>query len=180
LLEGKNVNLRVMEKEDVAFSTQWINEGIYGDYGPVMQLSRAQEERFFENPPPIEVAIQPAGFIIEKKDGTKIGMAGYLTVQPYKVTEIGFWLLPEEKGKGYGTEVVRLLVDYLFLSKEIGRVQATTHIENRASQKVLERVGFRREGTIRKLYFIKGLWADAILYSILREEWKEPKILTRT
>jgi len=180
LLEGKNVNLRIIEKEDVALSTKWINEGIYGEYGPIMQVSKAQEERFFENPPPIEVAIQPVGFMIERKDGAKIGMAGYLTVQPYKVIEIGFWLLPEEKGKGYGTEVVQLIVDYLFLSKDIRRVQAATHNENRASQRALEKVGFKKEGIIRKFYFIKGLWEDAYLYGILREEWKEPKILTRT
>jgi len=174
------VNLRVMEKEDVALSTEWINEGIYGDYGPIIQLSRSQEEKYFENPPPIEVALQPTGFIIEKKDGTRIGMAGYLTVQPYRVVEIGYWLLPKEKGQGYGSEVAKMMVDYLFLSKDIERVQATMHIENRASQRVLEKVGFTREGTIRRLYFIKGKWKDALLYSILREEWKEPKILTKT
>jgi RimJ/RimL family protein N-acetyltransferase len=180
LLEGKLVNLRIMEKEDVAFSTKWINEGIYGEYGPILQLSRAQEEKYFENPPPIEVAIQPTGFIIEKKDGTKIGMTGYLTVQPYRVIEIGYWLLPKEKGKGYGTEVVQIMVDYLFLSKDTRRVQATTHIENLVSQKVLEKVGFKKEGIMRKTLFIRGKWADQILYSILREEWKEPKILART
>lgn len=178
VLEGKLVNLRVMEKEDVTFSTRWINEGIYGEYGPILQLSRAQEEKCFENPPPIEVALQPTGFIIEKKDGKKIGMAGYLTVQPYRIVEIGYWLLPKEKGKGYGTEVAHILVDYLFLSKDVGRVQATTHLENLVSQKVLERVGFKKEGIMRRALFIKGNWADQILYSILREKWKEPKILT--
>jgi RimJ/RimL family protein N-acetyltransferase len=45
--------------------------------------------------------------------------------------------------------------------------------------KVLERVGLRREGTIRKAYSIHGEWADHYMY-ILREEWKEPKILTET
>jgi RimJ/RimL family protein N-acetyltransferase len=41
-----------------------------------------------------------------------------------------------------------LIVDYLFLSKDIARIQAMTDVRNKASQKVLERVGFRREGTI--------------------------------
>ena len=168
-----------MEKEDVAISTKWINEGIYGDYGPIMQLSKTEEEKCFENPPPIEAAIQPTGFMIEKKDRTKIGMTGYVTVQPYRMLDIGFWLLPKEKGKGYGTEAAQLMVDYLFLSKNIERVQATTHVENIASQRVLEKIGFMKEGTIRRLYFIKGHWGDALLYSILREEWKEPKILTK-
>jgi RimJ/RimL family protein N-acetyltransferase len=56
-------------------------------------------------------------------------MTGYLTVQPYKMIEIGYGLLPEERSKGYGTEVVQIMVDYLFLSKEFKRVQATTHVD---------------------------------------------------
>jgi RimJ/RimL family protein N-acetyltransferase len=53
-------------------------------------------------------------------------------------------------------------------------------VRNFASQKVLEKAGFKKEGTIRKSAFIKGEWRDGCLYSILREEWKGPKILTRT
>jgi len=39
---------------------------------------------------------------------------------------------------------------------------------------------FKKEGTVRKSFFMRGEWRDAYLYSILREEWKEPKILTKT
>jgi ribosomal-protein-alanine N-acetyltransferase len=52
-------------------------------------------------------------------------------------------------------------------------------VRNVGSQKVLEKAGFKKEGTIRKLFFLRGQLRDACLYSILREEWKEPKILTR-
>jgi RimJ/RimL family protein N-acetyltransferase len=53
-------------------------------------------------------------------------------------------------------------------------------MRNLASQKVLEKAGFKKEGTMRKYFFIRGELRDACLYSILREEWKEPKILTKT
>jgi RimJ/RimL family protein N-acetyltransferase len=72
------------------------------------------------------------------------------------------------------------MVDYLFLSKNIGRIQAYTNVRNKTAQKVLEKAGFKIEGTIRKLLFVRGAWTDYYLYSILREEWKEPKILTKT
>jgi len=52
-------------------------------------------------------------------------------------------------------------------------------MRNLASQKVLEKAGFKKEGTMRKYFFIRGELGDACLYSILREEWKEPRILTR-
>jgi RimJ/RimL family protein N-acetyltransferase len=44
----------------------------------------------------------------------------------------------------------------------------------------MEKAVFQKEGIIRKDTFIRGAWQDGIPYSILREEWKEPKILTRT
>jgi RimJ/RimL family protein N-acetyltransferase len=53
-------------------------------------------------------------------------------------------------------------------------------VRNLASQKVLEKAGFKREGILRKSAFERGEWRDFYVYSILREEWKEPKILTRT
>jgi RimJ/RimL family protein N-acetyltransferase len=59
------------------------------------------------------------------------------------------------------------------------RIQATTDTGNLASQKALEKMGFKKEGTLRKYIFLKGELRDAFLYSILREEWKEPRILTR-
>jgi RimJ/RimL family protein N-acetyltransferase len=94
--------------------------------------------------------------------------------------EIGYILVPSERGKGYCTEAVNIMVDYLFLSKESRRIQAQTDLRNVASQKVLEKVGFKKEGTLRKNFFVRGEWRDAYLYSILREEWKEPRILTKT
>ena len=81
--------------------------------------------------------------------------------------------------KGYCTEAVMILVDFLFLSKDIIRIQAEANPRNLASQKVLEKVGFIKEGIIRKSVFIRGKWRDGILYSILRDEWAKPHILTK-
>jgi RimJ/RimL family protein N-acetyltransferase len=87
--------------------------------------------------------------------------------------------VPTERGKGYCTEAAQIMLDYLFLSKETVCIQATTHVKNIASQRVLQKVGFKKEGIMRKRFFIQGEWQDIILFSILREEWKEPRILTR-
>lgn len=97
-----------------------------------------------------------------------------------KLVEIGYFMVPSETGKGYCSEAAKIIVDYLFISKDIVRIQAHTDLRNVASQKVLEKVGFMKEGIIRKSIFIRGEWRDAYLYSILREEWKEPRILTKT
>jgi len=115
-------------------------------------------------------------FIIEKKDGAKIGhINGWMQG---RMTEIGFALVPSERRKGYGTEAIQLIVDHLFLTKEIVRIQAPTETRNIASQIALEKAGFSKEGIMRKSWYARGEYRDMYLYSILREEWREPKILT--
>ena len=121
-------------------------------------------------------------FLIERKEGTKVGIiASFYALHPMGNTlEISYAMIPSERGKGYCTEAAQIIVDYLFLTKEAPCIQATAQIKNVASQKVLQRVGFKKEGIMRKRSYILGEWTDMVLFSILREEWKVPKILTKT
>jgi RimJ/RimL family protein N-acetyltransferase len=174
LLEGKNVSLKVVEKEDLPLLADWCNNPEFlGDFLWRPQESRTEWTKRYDNFTP-----DTKWFFIEKKDGTKIGIIFYFPRG--NLLEIGYVLVPPDRGKGYCTEAINIVVDYLFLSKETMRVQAITDVENIASQKVLQKAGFKKEGTIRKSAFIRGEWRDGCLYSILREEWKEPKILTKT
>jgi RimJ/RimL family protein N-acetyltransferase len=166
-----------MEKEDVPFLVDWWSNPDFGEYFSPTQTTMTGMEKFLEN-----TVFEPKGFIIEKKDGSKIGYVWHFNMlNPYmSMLELGYGLVPSERGKGYCTEAAQLMVDYLFLSRDIVRIFATTHPKNVISQKILEKVGFKREGTMRKCYFYRGEWTDMFIFSILREEWKEPKILTRT
>lgn len=175
MLEGKNVNLRIMEKEDLPFLQEWLNNPKFmGEFLAPIQRTRTELEKFESSP------FAPKTFIVEKKDGSKIGYTvhfnSYLGLGEF--LEIGYAIAPSERGKGYCTEAAQLMVDYLFLSKDVSRIQATISTRNKASERVLEKAGFTREGTIRR--HVRGARRDLYLYSILREEWKEPKILTRT
>ena len=173
MLEGNNLNLRVTEKEDLPLFAEWINNREFlGEYESFEPISRMELEKQYDKLTPEE-----KWFFIEKKNGNKIGHIGHFLSG--KLLEIGYVMIPSERGKGYCTEAVKIMVDHLFLSKDIVRIQAHTNVRNKASQKVLEKAGFQKEGRIRKCSFIKGEWRDSYLYSILREEWKEPKILTK-
>jgi len=159
------VNLRVMEKRDVGFLCET----------SATQLSKAEAEKQFENPTPLATLTERARFVIEKKDGTKIGFIAHYLVLPNRLMEIGYDIVPGERGKGYGTEAIRIIVDYLFLTKDIVRIQAVTNVGNKPSQRVLEKADFTKEGTLRKVGYVGGEPTDAYIYSILKEEWKEPK-----
>jgi RimJ/RimL family protein N-acetyltransferase len=183
LLEGKNVNLRIVEKEDIPLLNEWTNSlDVNGDYEFSRQVSKAEMEKNFEKSLSEPSPVDWKTFIIEKKDGTKIGyVVHFNTLHPAeKMQEIGYVLIPNERGKGYCTEAVRMIVDYLFLTKELVCIQAMADVRNVASQRVLEKANFQKEGIIRKRFFLRGEWTDNSVYSILREEWKEPKILTKT
>jgi ribosomal-protein-alanine N-acetyltransferase len=178
LLEGKTVNLRVMEKEDLPLYDEWCNDPEFlGEYFFPIQRSRTETEKVMLEPSPYEFK----DFVIEKKDGTKIGyIAFFHALHPMgKMLEIGYALIPSERARGHCSEAAQIIVDYLFLTKEAPCIQATTDSENIASQRVLEKAGFKKEGTMRKRSFSRGEWRDLTLYSSLREEWKEPKVLTK-
>lgn len=171
MLEGTIVNVRVMEREDLPLLTEWINDPEFsGKFEPLEQSSRNEVEKWYNNLRPNE-----KWFIIEKKDGNRIGYIMH-TLEERHFT-IGYTIVPGERNKGYCTEAVAIMVDYLFLSTSTVRVQARTNLKNEASHKVLEKAGFTKEGVVRKSFFARGEWHDTILSSILREEWKEPKIL---
>jgi len=175
LLEGKDVNLRIIEKEDLPLIAEWLNNlDFFGEYNTLMQISKADLQKTYDNLPSEG---RWFWFLIEKKDGGKVGEIGHR--QMGEAQEIGYAVLPNERKKGYCFEAVMIMLDYLFLSKEIVRIQAHTDVRNGASRKVLEKAGFKKEGIVRKFLFIRGEWRDLYLCSILREEWKEPKILKR-
>jgi len=183
LLEGKLVNLRAIEKEDVDFQFACVNQiNFWGEYThpPYEQIPKWYLMQLAENPNDFQKVIEFKVFIIEKKDGTKIGLIWHHTNRPYGTMEIGCFLVPSERGKGYGAEATQLMVDYLFLSKDIVRIDICTNVRNKPAQRALEKAGFRVEGTIRKHQLVRGVWNDFYLLGILREEWKEPRILTRT
>jgi RimJ/RimL family protein N-acetyltransferase len=85
--------------------------------------------------------------------------------------EIGFTLAPGHHGKGYATEAVARLLDYIFgaLAKE--RAVAITDVRNRASLAVLERLGFKRDPAPRERIIFKGEPCDEHLYRIRRQDW---------
>jgi RimJ/RimL family protein N-acetyltransferase len=173
LLEGKSVNLRIVEREDLPLLHEWDNNPeSKGEFEQLREWTKTDLEKLYDN------LKDSQWFFIERKDGTKVG--DIVHVLSAGEVEIGYFVVPNERKKGYATESIMIMIDYLFLSKNLERIQAKTDPENIASCKALEKAGFKREGILRKTFFNRGKWKDDCMYSILREEWKEPKILTKT
>jgi RimJ/RimL family protein N-acetyltransferase len=86
--------------------------------------------------------------------------------------EIGFTIAPDYQGRGYATEAVRLLLNYLFTERGKHRITAYCDPRNAASVALLERLGMRREGHLRESTWAKGQWTDDLVYGLLRDEWR--------
>ena len=174
LLEGLKVNLRIVEREELGAFAEFLNDLAVGSaHMPILQQSHSAIEAKYAKLPPDD-----GWFYVEKKDGSRIGWISHAVIGGSMTIE--YALVPSMRNQGYGTEAVRILVDYLFLAKNLMRIQAEALIDNVASHRVLEHAGFTREGVKRKASFVGGRWQDDILFSILREEWNEPNILTQS
>lgn len=170
MLRGNKVDLTLVERGELQVLRDWFNDvDFVGEFEPFQQQTLSELEKGYDG------KSEHNEFFVQKKDGTKIG-----TIVYFKAGDqygIGYMLVPGERGKGYGSEAVQMMVDYLFLHKNIVRIQAETHPANIASQRVLEKAGFKKEGIIRRSFFSRGVWRDTAMYSVLREEWGIPKVL---
>jgi ribosomal-protein-alanine N-acetyltransferase len=86
--------------------------------------------------------------------------------------EIGYMLRTRSWGHGYMHEALCALLDYGFTELELNRVEADTDPRNERSTRLLERLGFCREGLFRERCIVDGEISDAAMHGLLRREWK--------
>ena len=110
--------------------------------------------------------------IILRLDGRLIGSCGFVSLMPERNSgEIGYWLGKPYWGKGYAVEAARALVRFGFEQMELEGVGAKCFVDNRAGQRVIEKLGMKLEGTDRS-EMIKGQYPELSLYGISREDWR--------
>lgn len=85
--------------------------------------------------------------------------------------EVGYWLGQPFAGKGLAFQSLSAVVKYSFEKLQLNRLEAKTATTNQPSIRLLERVGFQREGTLRQNYFVRGRFVDDYLYSLLKSEF---------
>ncbi|MFB6249963.1 MAG: GNAT family N-acetyltransferase [Salinibacter sp.] len=132
---------------------------------------------------------QPAEttFALRRSDGRLIGVVGadHLDVGTTHRANLGYWLAKPYWGQGLMTRAARRYVQYALTRLEVTRLTAEVFAWNDASARVLEKVGFRREGRLRKHREKDGALADVFYYGLLREdvaadllEGDRPKVTT--
>ncbi|MFJ6984659.1 MULTISPECIES: GNAT family N-acetyltransferase [unclassified Streptomyces] len=106
-------------------------------------------------------------------EGSLVGDVGVRLHENGMQAELGFTLAPARQGRGYASEAVRAVLGDLFDGRGLHRVSAECDARNTPSARLLERVGFRREGERPEFTWIKGEWTDDLLYGLLARRWED-------
>ena len=108
-------------------------------------------------------------FIFETGTETLIGglTLGLIRRGVAQACTLGYWMGRRHAGKGHMTEAVRGAMRFAFSDLALHRVEAACLPNNEPSRRLLERVGFQREGLARAYLKINGNWADHLLYAVL-------------
>jgi [ribosomal protein S5]-alanine N-acetyltransferase len=171
MLHGERITLRTVREKDLdALYEAHIDIRNRGSFFPLGVQSEPDFKRSFaEN-----------GFW-SKEEGLLVivtpedEIAGHIEffkpVNYWDAFELSYLLYDERfAGRGYTTEAVQLLVDYLFGAKKQYRISLVIVPENAASQRIAEKCGFTLEGTARGAFFNGGRNQDVLIYSLLRDD----------
>ena len=106
-------------------------------------------------------------------DPNPIGSCGcFWASRPNHSMELGYWIAEPYWGKGIAAEACRALLAHVFREFNLERVQARVIAGNAASSRVLKKLGFQYEGTLRSALLRRQKFEDLLIYSLLRSEWK--------
>jgi ribosomal-protein-alanine N-acetyltransferase len=111
---------------------------------------------------------------VTKSGSSKIiGTCGFnFWNKQYSSSPLGYDLLPEYWNNGIITEALKEVLLFGFKEMKLNRIQAITFPDNLASVRVLQKLGFQREGILREWGYFKGRFQDVYCYSLLRKEWE--------
>lgn len=110
----------------------------------------------------------PITFAIEDAAGALVGSAGFHSISAlFRTAELSYSIAPPHWGRGYATACCDALARWGFEAQGYVRIQATTLLAHAASQRVLAKCGFEREGLLRNFRIVRGQPMDYLVFSRL-------------
>jgi RimJ/RimL family protein N-acetyltransferase len=173
-LIGKRVYLRPFGRDDLSYIQKWSSDAeLRKMIGEVASMSRADTEKWYKE---MLADKDRIWFAIVLKEGDRvIGEAGLLTMfRPWRSTDMTIIIGEKDAwGKGYGTEVGHLLLDYAFGRLGFHKVSIGVVGFNKRALKFWESLGFKKEGVRRDDYYYDNEFSDCIMMSILEDEYEK-------
>jgi ribosomal-protein-serine acetyltransferase len=102
-----------------------------------------------------------------------VGVIGYYGVDwSNRKTSIGYWMGEKHQGQGLMTSACKALVNHALIDLKLNRVEIRCATENKKSQAIPERLGFKNEGVIRQAEWLYDHFVDHVCYGVLASEWR--------
>lgn len=171
LLTGEHVTLRPLRPEDVdtlyAIRVDLATWGFQTDEAPYPMTLESYREGAGKADP-----AKGIGWAAEV-EGTLVGRAGmFFFDELSRNAAVGLGFVREHRGKGYGRETLRLLLDFGFTHRNLHRVWLECAATNEAAIRSYAAAGFVTEGTLREHAWIAGAYVDVVRMAVLRSEWR--------
>jgi RimJ/RimL family protein N-acetyltransferase len=109
--------------------------------------------------------------LIERRQDSMVVGLVTLILRKHSQGQIGYALHTSDRGCGYASEASRALVEHAFTHLGLHRIYADTRADNKASWKVMERLGMVREARFRETVKVGGGWRDLVVYAVLAQDW---------
>jgi RimJ/RimL family protein N-acetyltransferase len=174
MLNGKVAGLRARHDSDIPI----LEAELYDD----VDVSLRTDTRPWRPVPPgsaasryrvTDPAVDPACFsVVDLATGELAGDAILWGVDQHnRLGHVGISLRPSFRGRGLGTDTVRVLCRYGFAIRGLNRLQAETLADNTAMIRAATQAGFTREGVLRHAAWVNGAFADEVILGQLASEW---------
>lgn len=177
MIVSENVRLRGIEREDLPLFVGWLNDSeVRAGLSLYRPLSIPEEENWFENMLKSAQDEHPLVIEVRRDDAwVPVGNCGYHAIDwRNRSAEVGIFI--GEKScwnQGYGTQVMRLLLEFGFGELNLHRIYLRVFENNPRAIRSYEKAGFVVEGSMRQAEFVDGRYVDVIFMSVLRGEWHE-------
>jgi len=179
MLYGKRIRLRGNERSDLPKFFEWMNDPDVRRYLRIsLPISQVAEEQWFENMLKRPSEEQPLSIEIKSGDEWRlIGNCGIFDINwPARSAEVGLFIGDKSCwNKGYGTEVMHLLLCHGFETLNLNRIILHVDSENLGGIRAYEKAGFVHEARLRESNFRAGKYCDDLIMSVLRSEWTPEK-----
>lgn len=172
MLKPQRVKLTPLRADDLPAMFEWINdrELVLRNSGYRL-VGEAQHRAWFES---VQQRADTVIFAIRlAEDDRLIGSCQLHGISHvHRAAELQIRIgTPALRGKGHGTDAVRLLLDFAFRDLNLRRVYLHVFCDNAAAVRVYEKAGFVREGLLRGAAYVDGKYLDVLVMAILREEY---------
>lgn len=179
MIYNERIRLRAPERADLPRFVEWLNDPEVR-IGLAMHLpfSLAEEEVWFEamikRPPSEHVLVIEVRSEKYSDNWNAIGTCSFHDID-WRIRKAEVGIVIGEKGywnKGYGTDVMRLLLRHGFNTLNLNRIMLRVYSTNPRAMRAYEKAGFVVDGRLRQAGYKDGQYFDEIIMSVLREEWQ--------